>query len=184
VPVLLDMAVSLDGMVSRADGSVDDGLHDWYFDPTPVSKPIVDELVETSGSLVLGRNAFGSAGDEGGWNDTPYDVPHFVVSHRPLPPAPPGRTVEFIEVASIEEAIARATEAAGSRYATIGGGADIAHQCLAAGLVDEVQLHVVPVVFGRGLRLFDDSTAGWALRPIRVVGAPNVTHLRYAVERP
>jgi dihydrofolate reductase len=138
VPVLLDMAVSLDGMVSRADGSVDDGLHDWYFDPTPASTPIVDELVETSGCL---------------------------------------------GVTSIDEAIARATEAAGARYATIGGGADIARQCLAAGLVDEVQLHVVPVVFGRGLRLFDDSTGGWGLRPTRVVDAPNVTHLRYAVER-
>ncbi len=106
------------------------------------------------------------------------------MSHRPLLPEPPGRTVEFIGVTGgTEEAIARATNAAGTRYATIGGGADIARHGLAAGLVDEVQLHDVPAVFGRGLRLFDDTTGGWRLRPTRVVAAPNVTHLRYEVER-
>ena len=183
MPVLLDMAVSLDGVVGGPEGE-DVGLYDWYFDPNPVSKPIVDELVETSGALVIGRGAFGTGEDAGGWDDTPYRVPHYVVTHRELPPAPRSRTVEFVAVADgVERAVDLAKEVAGERYATIGGGADVARQCLDAGLVDEVQLHVVPVVIGPGLRLFDGSTSRWRLRPTRVVDAPVVTHLRYAVER-
>ncbi len=180
-PVLLDMAVSLDGVVGGPAGE-DVGLYDWYFDPNPVSKPVVEELVETSGALVIGRGAFGTGDDAGGWDDTPYQVPHYVVTHRELPPAPAGRTVEFVAVIDgVERAIELAKEAAGDRYVTIGGGADVARQCLDAGLVDEVQLHVVPVVIGPGLRLFDGSTSRWRLRPTRVVDAPVVTHLRYDV---
>ena len=84
----------------------------------------------------------------------------------------------------VEAAVARAREAAGERYATIGGGADIARQCLAAGLVDELQLHVVPVLLGRGIPLFDGSGSAARLTKLRVVDAPNVTHVRYRVERP
>ncbi len=182
-PVLVDMAVSLDGVVGGPEGE-DVGLYDWYFDPNPVSKPVVDELVATSGALVIGRGAYGTGDDAGGWDDTPYQVPHFVVTHRELPPAPPDRTVEFVPVPEgVERAVDLAKEAAGDRYVTIGGGADVARQCLDAGLVDELQLHVVPVVIGRGLRLFDGSTSRWRLRPTRVVDAPVVTHLRYDVLR-
>ena len=182
MPVLLDMAVSLDGIVGGPDGE-DVGLYDWYFDPSPVSRPVIDELVETSGALVLGRGAFGTGDDAGGWDETPYLVPHFVVTHRELPPAPPDRTVEFVAVSGVEQAVEQARRVAGERCTTIGGGPDIARQCLDAGLVDEVQLHVVPRVVGAGLRLFDGSSRRLQLRPTRVVDAPAVTHLRYAVER-
>ena len=74
-------------------------------------------------------------------------------------------------------------EAAGDRFVTIGGGADVARQCLAAGLVDEIQLHVVPVLLGSGIPLFDGSSPALRLTKLRVVDAPNVTHLRYRVER-
>jgi dihydrofolate reductase len=83
----------------------------------------------------------------------------------------------------VEAAVARAKEAAGLRYATVGGGADIARQCLAAGLVDEVQLHVVPKLLGDGVPLFGRSGLTSRLKKVRVVDAPNVTHLRYRVER-
>jgi hypothetical protein len=73
MPVLLDMAISLDGHIGRPDGS-DAGLYDWYFEPSEISKPIVDELVETTGAIVLGRGAFGLGDDAGGWADTPYAV--------------------------------------------------------------------------------------------------------------
>ncbi len=182
--VLLDMAISLDGFICGPGGS-DGGLYDWYFDPSEVSRPVVEELVATTGAIVLGRGAFGTGDDAGGWDDTPYKVPHLVITHRPVEPAP-GRNVEFVFVPEgVEVAVQRAKEAAGDRYATIGGGADIARQCLAAGLVDEVQLHVVPVLLGDGIPLFDRAGAGAAgttLTKLRVLDAPNVTHLRYRVD--
>jgi dihydrofolate reductase len=181
--VLLDMAVSLDGLIC-GPGGADGGLYDWYFNPTQVSRPVVDELVSTTGAIIVGRGAFGTGDDAGGWEDTPYRVPHFVVTHRPPWPAPSG-TIEFVFVADgVRAAVQLAREAVGDRYATIGGGADLARQCLAERLVDEVQLHVVPVVLGDGTPLFDRSGVGWHLTKTRVVDAPNVTHLRYRVDRP
>ncbi len=179
--VLLDMAISLDGLIC-GPGGADGGLYDWYFDPSEVSRPIVDELVSTTGAIIIGRGAFGTGDDAGGWEDTPYEVPHFVVTHRPPRPASTS-TVEFVFVPDgVRAAVELARDAAGDRYATIGGGADIARQCLAEHLVDEVQLHVVPVILGDGVRLFDLSGTGWNLTKTRVVDAPNVTHLRYRVD--
>lgn len=154
--VLLDMAISLDGFVGRAD-EIDPGLYDWYFDPPAASRMVVDELVETTGAIVVGRGAYGLSEDAGGWEETPYDVTHFVVTHRPPRPAPSG-PVDFVFVEDgVQRAIELAREAAGERYVTIGGGADIARQCLAAGLVDELQLHVVPILLGDGIPLFNGS---------------------------
>ncbi len=178
--LLLDMAVSLDGCISTADGS-DGGLHDWYFDPTEPSKAVIDELVDEAGALLLGRRAFGAGDDAGGWDDTPYRVPHFVVTHRP-PARPLDRTIEFVFVDGIAQAVDAAKHAAGGSVVALGGGADVARQCLEAGLVDEVQLHVVPVVLD-GPRLFAGYPGNLRLTKIRVVDAPNVTHLRYRVER-
>jgi dihydrofolate reductase len=180
--VLLDMAISVDGFVSGPDGA-DVGLYDWYFDPSEASKPVVDELVETSGAIVIGRGAFGSGDDAEGWDETPYAVPHIVITHRPPPEREPG-PVDFRFVAGVPEGIEAAKQAAGERYATIGGGADIARQALDTGLVDEVQLHVVPLLAGGGTRLFDLTPQTWRLAVVRVVNAPNVTHLRYRVAGP
>jgi dihydrofolate reductase len=179
MPVLLDMAISLDGCIGRADAT-DPGLYDWYFDPSDVSKPVIDELVETTGAIVLGRGAFGVGDDAAGWDDTPYAVPHVVVTHRP-PARPLVGPVDFVFVSGVAEAIERARAAAGERFVTIGGGADIARQCLVAGLVDEVQLHVVPIVLGEGIRLFDGIGSTLHLTKVRVVDGPVVTHLRYRV---
>jgi dihydrofolate reductase len=185
--VLLDMAISLDGFICRPDGS-DGGLYDWYFAPSAASAPVVAELAETTGAIVVGRGAFGTGEDASGWDDTPYQVKHFVITHRP--PAPlPERSVEFVFVeGDPQHVVDLAGAAAGDRYVTIGGGADIARQFLAADLVDELQLHVVPVIFGGGLPLFNsglfgsnDETRRWS--KVRVVDAPNVTHLRYRFER-
>ena len=178
--VLLDMAISLDGLICGPGGS-DGGLYDWYFDPSDVSRPVIEDPVTSTGSIVVGRGAYGTAEDAQGWDETPYDVPHFVVTHRPPRPAP-GGPVEFVFVTEgVREAVQRARDAAGDRYVTIGGGADVARQALAAGLVDEVQLHVVPVLLGDGLPLFEGSGTAARLSRIRVVDAPNVTHLRYRV---
>jgi len=68
--VLLDMAISLDGYVGGPDGA-DVGLYDWYFSPSEVSRPVITELVETTGAIVIGRGAFGTGEDAEGWDDTP-----------------------------------------------------------------------------------------------------------------
>ena len=181
--VLLDMAVSLDGMVSGPDGA-DGGLYDWYFDPADASRAVIDELVGSTGAIVIGRGAFGRGDDAQGWEDTPYAVPHFVVTHRPPRIAASG-PVEFVFVPEgLRSAVERAREVAGDRFATIGGGADIARQALAAGLVDELQLHVVPVLLGDGLPLFDRLPTSWSLTKLRVIDAPTVTHHRYRVAGP
>jgi dihydrofolate reductase len=179
--VLLDMAVSLDGCVASVSGE-DVGLYDWYFDPPAASAAVVRELVETTGAIVIGRGAFGT-GEDAGWDDTPYRVRHVVVTHRP-PPADARWAVDFVfATEGPRQALEVAAAAAGDRWVTVGGGADIARQFLAAGLVDEVQLHVVPLIVGDGVRLFDASVGARRLRPLRVVDSTGVTHLRYAVDR-
>ncbi len=178
--VLLDMAISLDGYVA-APGGEDAGLYDWYFDPPAPSAPVVEELVAITGAIVIGRGAFGT-GEDAGWDDTPYAVRHVVVTHRP-PPDPTRWTVDFaFATGGPSQALEIAAAAAGDRWVTVGGGADIARQFLAAGLVDELQLHVVPVLLGDGLRLFGPSTGKHRLTVRRVVESIGVTHLRYAVD--
>jgi dihydrofolate reductase len=178
--VLLDMAVSLDGFVG-GPGGADAGLYDWYFNPSEVSRPVIDELIATTGAIVIGRGAYVTGEESGGWDDTPYAVPHFVITHHP--PQVSSGGVEFVFVTEgVAAAIDAAKEAAGDRFATIGGGGDIARQALAAGLVDELQLHVVPLLVGDGVRLFDSFDHGWQLTKVRVIDGPNVTHLRYRVD--
>lgn len=179
--VLLDMAISLDGFVGRPD-DVDPGLYNWYFDPPAESKPVIDELVETTGAIVIGRGAYGTAEDAAGWDESPYQVKNFVITHRPPKPAPAG-PVEFVFVTEgVERAIELAREAAGDRYVTVGGGADVARQLLRAGLVDELQLHIVPTLLGDGIPLFAGVTSDRPMTKIRVVDSPVVTHVRYRFE--
>ena len=179
--VLLDMAMSLDGCVAGPGGQ-DAGLYDWYFDPPARSVPIIEELLATTGAIVIGRGAYGT-GVESGWDDTPYRVRHVVITHR-QPPVVASRPVEFVFAGGLPDALDLAGRAAGERWVTVGGGADIARQFLAAGYVDELQLHIVPVIVGTGLRLFDGSTGPHRLDGIRVVESNGVTHLRYRVRRP
>jgi dihydrofolate reductase len=181
--VLLDMAISLDGFIGGPGGS-DVGLYDWYFSPSAVSRPVIDELVTTTGAIVIGRGAYRTGEESGGWEDTPYQVPHFVITHQPPASLPDGK-VQFVFVTDgVTAAIKAAKEAAGDRYATIGGGADVARQALSAGLVDELQLHIVPVIVGEGVRMFDRIDHGWQLSRIRMLDGPNVTHLRYHLDGP
>jgi len=178
--VLLDMAISLDGFVGGTDGA-DVGLYDWYFAPSAASAPIIEELVLTTGAIVIGRGAYGT-GDNAGWDDTPYDVKHFVLTHRP-PATPVGGAVDFTFVTDgIARAVELARAAAGEKWVTVGGGADVARQLLALGLVDELQLHLVPKLVGDGLPLFRPGEPGHAGTIVRVVNAPNVTHLRYRLK--
>jgi dihydrofolate reductase len=176
--VFIDMAMSLDGFVAGPNND-DAGLHNWYFAPEGSAPAVIDELLQSIGAMVLGRRAFGEQ-PEG--FETPYKVPHFVLTHTERPPVThTGVTFSFIS--SVERILAEAQAAAGSKAVCIAGGAQTAREFLSAGLVDEIQLHLVSRLLGDGLRLFDQLPS-LALERTRVLESPGVTHLQFRVLKP
>jgi len=183
--VLLDMSISLDGYIAGPNGE-SGRLYDWYFAPESQTNPngeIIDELIKTTGAIVMGKRAYGTGEESGGYEDDPYQVPNFVLTHHVPEHTAAGENDQrrFIFVTDgIKSAIQQAKAAAGNNIVAVGGGANIAQQCLQAGLIDEIQLHVVPVLLGKGIRLFD-HIGHLELESTRVVVAPDVTHLRFRV---
>ncbi len=177
--VLLDMSMSLDGFVAGPNGE-DGGLHDWFF--SPAGAEAVDESVRNTGAILIGRRTYDQGDRLGGFAHSPYAVEHFVLTHG-APERPARGEMRFTFVTDgIESAVERAKVAAGERNVAVGGGASIAQQCLKAGLVDEIQVHLVPALLGRGIRLFEHLGDGKiGLETTRVVDAPGVTHLMYRV---
>lgn len=174
--VVVDMVMSLDGYIAGPNGG-DDGLHDWYFAPTGNASLVIDELLGTIGAMILGRGVYGEQPD--GF-DTPYKVPHFVLTHTPRTTVVRG-DVPFIFVHNgIQNALAQAQVAAGDKVICIAGGAQTVQQFLQAGLVDDLQIHLVARLLGGGLRLFEQGMP-LALEQSRVLESPGVTHLRYRV---
>ncbi|MBN8866452.1 MAG: dihydrofolate reductase family protein [Solirubrobacterales bacterium] len=191
--VTADMTITLDGYGSgrgqsreRPFGDIDpDRLHAWMFDHREGNVEEVERIVE-AGSFVMGRKMFSS--DEGEWDlewhgwwgkNPPYHAPTFVLCHRPRPSIEmEGGTVFHFVTEGIDAALARARKAAGEKSVSIAGGVSVLNQCLAAGLVDELRLHVVPFVAGGGERLFADA-AGVELVPVSSRTTPHVTHLVY-----
>ncbi|QIN84671.1 dihydrofolate reductase [Rubrobacter tropicus] len=177
--VLLDMAMTLDGFVAGPNDE-DGGLHDWFFSPAGVEA--VDESVRNTGAILVGRRTYDLGDRMNGFAHSPYRVEHFVLTHD-LPERIARGEMKFTFVTEgIESAVERAKVAAGDRNVAVGGGASIAGQCLEAGLVDEIQVHLVPVVLGEGIRLFDLPGVGKIeLEKTRVIDAPGVTHLMYRI---
>jgi dihydrofolate reductase len=191
--VTLDVAVSLDGFITGPDDRVgnplgDNGelLHEWVFDAgTDVDHEVFAERFKTSGAVVVGRRMF-DVGFEP-WGDPPpfEGLPVFVVTHEARDPIPMrGGTTYFFVSTGIEDAIAQAKDAAGDKDVGLFGGAAVFRACFQAGLVDEMLIHVVPVLLHRGVRLFEglDGTAT-KLEKTRAVETPNATHLRFVVPR-
>lgn len=152
---------------------------------------IVAESIERIGAHVMGRRMFdngdGPWGDdpfEGHWGENPpFHGPVFVLTHHPREPfeMDGGTTFHFV-TDGIEPALERAEAAAGDRDVRISGGADVVRQYIEAGLVDEIQLQLVPVLLGDGIRLFEHLACGTIeLERTRVVESPDVTHLRFRV---
>ena len=203
--------MSLDGFIAGPNPSEEHPLgeggmqlHEWAFKLAAWRKPhgqaggevntstaIVEESLTNVGASVMGRKMFG--GGPGPWGEDPWDgwwgedppfhTPVFVLTHHAREPlAKQGGTTFFFVTDGIEAALAQATEAASGKDVSLGGGANAAQQYLAAGLLDELQLNVVPVLLGDGTRLFDGiAGADVELEPIRVIDAPGVVHLRYRV---
>lgn len=156
------------------------------------STAVVEADDANVGALLMGRNMFG--GGPGPWDDEPWDgwwgdeppfhLPVFVVTHHARPPLEcrGGTTFTFV-TDGIEAALGQARGAAEGRDVAITGGASVARQCLAAGLIEELLLHVVPVLLGRGVRLFDDPCPSLDLEQTSVVEAPGVVHVTYRLSR-
>lgn len=207
----LRISMSLDGFVAGPSQSVENplgiggmSLHEWVF-PLRVwraphgleggedneSTRVIEESLVNVGATVMGRNMFG--GHPGPWDvkepwngwwgaDPPYHHPVFVLTHYAREPLQleGGTTFTFV-TEGIEAALEQARRAAGGKDVSLAGGAKAAQQYLAAGLVDEMEIHLVPTLLGSGERLFDgvgDDLHGLAL--VRTVAAPDVTHLKFA----
>jgi dihydrofolate reductase len=165
-------------------------LHYWVFggpwsyesgpkgEPTGEDKAYLDSVMAASGAAVVGRGMYEAAGHWGG--TSPWGVPCFVVTHRPEE-QPAGD--DFVFVDGVAAAVERARAAAGDKDVSIGGGADVIRQALAAGLVDELTIILAPVVLGAGKRLFDGFTDDVELAHIGVRQSPYATFVEYRVVR-
>jgi dihydrofolate reductase len=195
--VTCDIAMSLDGYVAGTDQRLDepfgDGprgrLHRWMLD-RPKENAAEVEAITAAGAYVMGRNMFGPGRGEwdpdwtGWWGeDPPYHAPVFVLTHHPREPLTKkgGTTFTFV-TDGIVAALGRARAAAGDADVAIAGGAATINQYLAAGLIDELRLHVAPLVLGGGERLFE-GVVDVDLEPVSVRQTDLVTHLTYRVPR-
>jgi dihydrofolate reductase len=204
------ITMSLDGFVAGPNQSERDPLgvggmqlHQWMYplkafreshgeeggEVNP-STQIAEEILGNVGATIMGRNMFGGGpgpwGDDpwnGYWgDDPPYHHPVFVLTRHPREPLEMqgGTTFRFI-TDGIESALGQARDAAGGKDISLGGGANVVQQYLAAGLLDEILVSVVPIFLGGGARLFDNlGKTRPRLRQVETVEAPGVTHIRYA----
>lgn len=194
-PVIATMSISLDGIGSgrnqteeRPFGDLEpERLHRWLFDTPEENRAEVDALV-SAGAYIMGRNMFGPIrgewhGDWRGWwgPEPPYHAPVFVLTHHPRAAVEMagGTTFHFV-TDGIAAALERARDAASDRPIHISGGVSTINQYLAAGLVDELWLQIVPTVIGDGLRLFN-GVGSIDLELLHSRTASLVTHVRYRV---
>jgi dihydrofolate reductase len=208
--VRFQVAVSLDGYVAGPDQSVENplgvggmDLHRWMFEldtwhqqhgqeggEVNPSSAVMEEAQANIGAVVMGRNMFG--GGPGPWDedrpwkgwwgdDPPYHRPVFVLTHHQRAPLEMqgGTTFYFVTDGTVS-ALDQAKRAAGDLDVLIGGGASAIQQYLAAGMVDEFELHIVPIILGAGERLLE-GTGTPSLEQVRAVEAPGVTHIRFRV---
>lgn len=202
------ITMSVDGYVAGPNQSPEQGLgeggeqlHEWVVGlkffremhgedggETGVNDDMIRQDFENIGAHIMGRNMFGGGSGEwdpewkGWWGDNPpyrHDV--FVLTHHPREPLPmEGGTTFYFVTDGIESALKQAKASAGGMDVLVAGGAETAQQYLAAGLVDEVTLHVVPVLLGSGARLLDNLGSA-KLEQVRSVEGPGVTHIKYRV---
>lgn len=208
-----NITMSLDGYVAGPNQSLaqplgegGEELHEWIVGlrsfrerhgkeggATGSDDAILAESMANIGATIMGRHMFG--GGEGPWADDawkgwwgrnpPFHTQVFVLTHYPRNSLEMegGTTFHFV-TEGIEAALERARKAAGSKDVVLGGGAEIAQQYVKAGLIDEMEIHVVPKLLGGGARLFDNMDGRQtAYEPVRVVNSPAVTHYKYRLRR-
>jgi dihydrofolate reductase len=188
--VTCDISMSLDGFITEPNEGVgnplgdDPGrLHDWMFDAkTEADAAIVDELYASTGAILMGKGMF-DVGFEPWGDPPPFGMPVFVLTHEAREPLPMqgGTTYTFV-TDGVESGLAQARAAAGDKNVGIWGGANIMRQYLKAGLLNEMQIHLIPVLLGNGVRLFEDlGPERIELRRISSIETPSATHFRFEV---
>ena len=205
-----DISISLDGYVAGPNQSEEnplgvggEQLHDWALElkawrephgmeggEENASTPVMKERTADIGAEIMGRGMFGPP-DGGPWGgepwqgwwgeDPPFHTPVFVLTHHEREPLTLSDTTFTFVTDGIGSALEQARDVAGGKDVLIGGGADVINQYLAAGLVDQVALHVVPILLGGGERLFAGVGPDLQLEQLRAVEAPGVAHLKYRV---
>jgi dihydrofolate reductase len=208
--VRFHISVSLDGYSAGPDQSEEnplgvggEDLHEWVValeawrkqhglegGEVNASSSVVEEAQSNVGATVMGRNMFGGGPGpwsedppwQGWWGDNPpFHTPVFVLTHHPRAPLEmEGGTTFFFVTDGIESALEQANQAAGGLDVSIGGGANVIQQFLAAGLVDEFELHIVPILLRAGERLLE-NVGNLKLEQLRAIEAPGVAHLKYRV---
>ena len=206
--VTCHISISLDGFVAGPNQSVENPigeggmrLHQWVFETASwrkqqgleggahsVDSEVADEVVRNVGAYIMGRRMFG--GGSGQWDETwtgwwgdepPYHAPVFVLTHHSREPLPMrgGTTFTFV-TEGVDSALEQARAVAGDGDVAIAGGASTVQQYLAAGLLDELYLHIVPIILGAGERLLEDVDDP-ILEPVKVIASPAVTHVKYRI---
>jgi dihydrofolate reductase len=202
--VTFDVSMSLDGFitgpndgVARPLGKGGERLHRWVYGleswrerhgleggTTDRDAQVIEESFSTTGAVVMGKRMFDAG--EGPWGDEPpFHMPVFVLTHeaREAIAKAGGTTFTFV-TGGVHAALERARAAAGDGDVSVAGGAHTVQQCLEAGLIDELQIHLVPVLLGDGRRLFDRRGGDPVeLESTRVIESPEVTHFRFRVVR-
>ncbi|MDH2427008.1 dihydrofolate reductase family protein [Sphaerisporangium sp. TRM90804] len=181
-----DISMSVDGYITgpgvdERPGLGDDGeiLHAWLGHEE--GQKLLAATFAATGAVITSRKVYD---DTGGWGeDGFFHKPVFVVTHRAHEPVVKGDTTFTFVTGGIEEAVARAAEAAGDKRVHIMGGAGVIQQALGAGLVDELRLHVAPIVLTSGTSLFDQLGTALKLDPLTTVTTPDATHLTYRIVR-
>jgi dihydrofolate reductase len=200
--VVVDITMSLDGFIAGSNdgpelplGHGGERLHQWVYELESWREPhgltggvtnqdseILEEGLKATGAIVLGRRMFDNAK---GWGDNPpFHMPVFVLTHEArAPEVKEGGTIFTFVTDGIESALEQARAGAGDKNVSIGGGANTVQQFVRAGLVDEIQVHIAPLLLGDGVRLFEQLGEPIELERDRVIDSPAVTHLRFRVPR-
>jgi dihydrofolate reductase len=206
------ISISLDGFIAGPNqteenplGVGGEDLHEWMFKlavwrrmhgmeggEENASNALLEEAQSNLGAYVMGRKMFG--GGPGPWNpekpwkgwwgdNPPYHTPVFVITHHAREPLEmKGGTTFYFVTEGIESALDQAKNAAGGRDVLIAGGANIFQQYFSAGLIDEFELHIVPLLLHDGERLLD-NVGDVKVEKVRAIDAPGVTHIKYRVSQ-
>jgi dihydrofolate reductase len=184
-----------------------EALHEWAYDLASFKElhgqeggernadsDLVDETFAATGATVMGRNMFSGGFGPGPWaddpnsdgwwgDDPPFKGPVFILTHhaRETVQKQGGTSFTFV-TDGIERAVEQAKAAAGDKDVNVAGGADLIHKALAAGLLDEIQIHFTPLLLGGGTHLFGEGESS-RLEPVRVLASPAVTHVKYRVPK-
>lgn len=182
--VILEITMSIDGFIAGPGISAENPLgiegrklHKWIFEEkTPADEALLKETMNAAGAVIMGHRTYATAIEDAWEGVSPFDVPVFVLCREQPVIAAGGFT--FVQD-GIESALAQAVKVAADKDTWIMGGANVAQQYLYAGLVDELRLHIAPIILGRGTKLFTTTAESLAFVKTRVIDSDAVTHLFY-----